>query len=210
MTLDELFLKFGSDKSSAGHGYSKVYQEKFSRDAKKIFELGVYKGSSMMAWRNYFNHGAVLHCLDWFGDPDGVNERWCKIKGFVTYKGDTRKPETFDQIKENDFDIIIEDCGHTHSAQIQAFKHLFPKVKSGGIMAIEDCHTCTEEFYRDGLCKSFYDTILGTVLKSTETKNGKPVWRNPYFNKEESKLMESMIDHVEIHCDEKLILFYKK
>lgn len=40
-----------------------------------------------------------------------------------------------------DFDIIIDDGGHTMNQQITSFKILFPALKSGGIYVIEDLHT---------------------------------------------------------------------
>lgn len=39
------------------------------------------------------------------------------------------------------FDIIIDDGGHTMNQQITSFKILFPFLKSGGIYVIEDLHT---------------------------------------------------------------------
>jgi len=39
------------------------------------------------------------------------------------------------------FDIIIDDGGHTMNQQITSFKTLFSQVKSGGMYVIEDLHT---------------------------------------------------------------------
>jgi hypothetical protein len=40
-----------------------------------------------------------------------------------------------------DFDIIIDDGSHINSHQIETFKILFPKLKSGGYYFIEDVQT---------------------------------------------------------------------
>jgi hypothetical protein len=221
MTLDELFIKWHSDKSSKGHNYISVYEHVLPRNAKKVFELGVAKGGSLMAWKNWFNEGCQIHCLDMFGDPDHVNQNWCKGKGFITYKGDTRKEETFEQITEK-FDVIIEDCGHTSSAQVLAFKHTFMNnLNSGGVYCAEDLHCCNEGFYRDGLALRFEDTLLGTLksfvaprktswLEGLVNTKYEPKWVNPYFTPEESEQIATMIDDVRFFCDDKLAIIRKK
>lgn len=72
MTLDELAIKYGTDKSSKGHGYCKIYDSYF-KDLRKeninFLELGVggYNhidkgGNSHRMWYDYFAYGIVHSC----------------------------------------------------------------------------------------------------------------------------------------------------
>ena len=62
---------------------------------------------------------------------------------------DQDDPEQLNAIMQKtggNFDVIIDDGGHTMSQQITSFTTLFPHVKSRGVYIIEDLHT---SYYRD-------------------------------------------------------------
>ena len=73
----------------------------------------------------------------------------------------------------NDFDIIIDDGGHTMKQQQISLGILFFAVKSGGYYVIEDLHTCSGQWdtlygykvIEDG------DVLTTDLLDSLENKN---------------------------------------
>jgi hypothetical protein len=46
--------------------------------------------------------------------------------------------------KEFEWDLIVDDGGHTMRQQQLAFRLLWPKVKTGGFFIMEDLHTSTD------------------------------------------------------------------
>ena len=142
-SLDSLGLKYGTDKSSSFHSYTKIYEKYFEHLRSKpikFLEIGFSHGASAHMWQDYFNN-ARLFFIDI--DPSAIN--------FLTYfkrtslhfanQEDPAELNHFIEQVGNDFDIIIDDGGHTMNQQITSFKILFPHLKSGGIYVIEDLHT---------------------------------------------------------------------
>ncbi len=136
---------FGTDKAD-GHFYLQHYQKHF-RPYKfkniKLLEIGVggyehhdYGGHSLRMWKSYFWHGKI-HALDIY-DKSALQENRIKI-----FKGSQVDLKFLDKtITEiGDLDIIIDDGSHINEHVITTFKHLFPKLKSGGIYVIEDTQT---------------------------------------------------------------------
>jgi hypothetical protein len=56
-------------------------------------------------------------------------------------QGNSHELQRFVQLSGGNFDIILDDGGHTMQQQITSFTVLFPHVKSGGMYIIEDLHT---------------------------------------------------------------------
>jgi hypothetical protein len=56
--LDALALASGTDKSSAGHNYTKIYAKYFAslKDKPiKFLEIGIFQGNSVKMWEDYFS-----------------------------------------------------------------------------------------------------------------------------------------------------------
>ena len=132
--------KFGSDKCSDWHNYSLFYDFMFSDDRDnnlKIFEVGIYGGSSVRAWKEYFKNshiycGDVNH--DYFVNEDRISSFFC----------DQDNPESIremwnnETLKDIDFDIIIDDGKHEYTSNINFLENSYSKLKDGGIFIIED------------------------------------------------------------------------
>lgn len=139
--LDTLALKAGTDKSSAFHNYSRVYSKYFDaiRNHKiKFLEIGIYHGDSVKLWESYFVN-AELH----FVDIDSRNISYYSTRSQYHFADQ----ENYDQMVTlasnlgGNFDIVIDDGGHTMRQQIVSFEALFPYMASGGLYIIEDLHT---------------------------------------------------------------------
>jgi hypothetical protein len=139
--LDALALETGADKSSNYHNYTQVYAPYFSslRDKPiKFLEIGIYKGASVQLWERYFKN-ADLHFIDIslalveYSSP--------RSHYHVVDQESARDLEQFIQATGGEFDVIIDDGGHTMRQQITSFCTLFPHFKSGGMYIVEDLHT---------------------------------------------------------------------
>ena len=133
-------VKFGSDKCSDWHNYSSFYDFMFSEDRNKdlkIFEVGIYGGSSVKAWKEYFKNSQI-YCgdvnRDYFVNEDRIRSFFC----------DQDNPESIqgmwndEVLKDINFDIIIDDGKHEYTSNINFLENSYHKLKKGGIFIIED------------------------------------------------------------------------
>lgn len=144
MTLDQLAIKYGSDKSSLSHNYTSFYEQRLPRQPKKLLEIGVLQGASIRMWKEYFSD-CEIHALDLFMDnpiPD--------IEGVVWHKGNQLDYLLLEQLRKENFDFVVDDGSHNSRDQLITFFGLF----NGNPYFIEDLQCCSEPFYRDGLPES--------------------------------------------------------
>lgn len=148
LSLDEIGKKYDTDKSSLGHNYTKIYEKYFENkryEPLKILEIGFLGGSSARMWHEYFPN-AQLYFIDI--DPkcyqrmDGLSSR---VRLFMKDQANKHHLQSFLKEVGADFDIIIDDGGHTMRQQQISFIHLFSAVKKGGIYVIEDLHTSYDQ-----------------------------------------------------------------
>jgi hypothetical protein len=157
MTLDELALQHGTDKSSAIHNYAIKYEKylPFNRKQKiKILEIGVLKGDSLRMWRDYYPN-AEIHGLDI--DPK------CKelaLEGIVIHIGSQVDEAFINEVvsPKGPFDLIIDDGSHVNIHVTRTFELLFQNLKSGGVYAVED--SCTSYWPKYGGSHSGIDTTM--------------------------------------------------
>lgn len=61
MTLDEIGLKYNTDKSSRAHGYLDFYEKYFPKDLQgRILEIGVMDGYSLKMWNEYYSKAEII------------------------------------------------------------------------------------------------------------------------------------------------------
>jgi len=157
-TLTDLMNKYGSDKGKERHNYTLVYEKIFSKFKKKqinLFELGLgtnytdipssmgpdgKPGASLRGWRDYFEnsniYGADIDKRILFDEE--------RIKTYFVDQTDSKKIEELwsnQDLKDIDFDIIVDDGLHEIYANICFLKNSFYKLKIDGIYIIEDIRT---------------------------------------------------------------------
>jgi SAM-dependent methyltransferase len=146
-TLTELqeIHKFLTDKNTS-HSYFEVYEELFSSfHGRKInlLELGIYKGGSLLLWKEYFPQANIFG-LDRkehvFRDDMAILEAYGIITMLINY--DLTTENTFDYLT---FDIVIDDLSHDLIHQIKTFEIFRHKLAPGGVLIIEDIRP--ENFY---------------------------------------------------------------
>lgn len=150
--LAELAAKYGTDKLD--HGYIPFYEKHLPTNPKKILEIGVKEGASIRMWREYFPD-AEIHGLDLF-EEFPVPE----IEHVTFWKGNQLNSYTLASLREENFDVIIDDGSHNSRDQMVTFFSLF---KKNQYYFIEDIHCCEEEFYQQGLPYGFTASQILTV-----------------------------------------------
>ncbi|MEY4334492.1 MAG: virus Omega [Bacteroidota bacterium] len=135
-SLKEIYLQFstqspidGGDKGTV-HSYIDYYEESlkpFRDNAKKVLEIGINNGHSLMMWNEYFYNADII----------GVDLRIPNIDiNCLMIQGDATDPETFRNL--NSLDVIVDDGSHKLNHQLESFEILFPLLNDGGIYIIED------------------------------------------------------------------------
>lgn len=208
-SLEDIGRVFKTDKVE--HGFCKRYDELFSsrrNDVKYILEIGVYFGSSINMWKEYFPN-AVVYGMDHFQGIQGNGEKFENpeeyyvemqrnpderiflvainqeklghLEQFVNYIKDEAKIE---------FDIIIEDGSHSMQTQQQTMGMLFPILKSGGIYVVEDLHTSRGDPPQYGIDSNRLNTTLEMFVKHQNIKK----WESEYLT---SNYIEYLQEHTE-------------
>ena len=145
--LDVLAYKYGTDKRSGKSNFVSHYFRRFGHirnDVRKMLEIGVDRGGSIKMWADFFPN-ASIHGIDIMKSTlanaggritiDLLNqESKIELKSFIAKRG-------------GDFDIIIDDGGHTMTQQINSFEALWPEIKNGGFYVIEDVETSYRSKY---------------------------------------------------------------
>ncbi len=156
------------------HNYSDFYSDIFllsKNHVKKVFELGIgsiksnqdynmihqgtnYKtGGSLRMWREYFKN-AEIYGADIDKDCLFSEER---IKTFYVNQGEKDSIKLmWDEINEDNFDIIIDDGCHRFDETITFFECSINKVNENGVYIIEDILLSQRKKFLDYFKKSNY------------------------------------------------------
>ena len=154
--LGKLFDFFNSDKGNQfenqythpskrtslkikGHGYSNFYQKYFENLKSKnlnILEIGSFHGNASAALFFYFKNSKFF-AADIY--PDLFRYKSNRIKNFYVNSSNEEsiQKNIIDKFSDN-FDIIIEDAGHSLKDQIITLFMLFKKLNNGGLFIIEE------------------------------------------------------------------------
>lgn len=177
--LDRLARKYGTDKSSLGHNYTRYYFYYFNKirfQVKHILEIGIREGWSHKMWYEFFP-GAEIYGVDIERPKEEIeNDR---IKIFIGDQADEQF--LINNFSDKPLDIIIDDGGHRMSQQQISLRILYRFLKSGGIYVIEDLHTSKDRFFWD---IDNYRTTTLYALRSYQTTGQIDSY---YFNEEDKK-----------------------
>ncbi len=135
-TIQEILESVDSDKhNDTEHSYGDVYAEifsKYNRDAEiNILELGVQRGGSLVAWKEYFPN-ANVYGID---ISDSRLEKY-KVNNVTFILGDLRL--VINQVEDKMFDIIIDDSDHFDGTIAWIIQNYWKLLKKDGVMVIED------------------------------------------------------------------------
>ena len=137
----------GHKKYSYFELYDRLFSE-FTGRKPNVLEIGVYKGASIRAWREFFGQGSTIvgidinpECAQFDGVDQGVHVRI----------GDQSDPSFLKKLHDEfgAFDIIMDDGSHLTHHVIATFNYAFLHcLAEGGIYFIEDLNTSYWKDYR--------------------------------------------------------------
>ena len=146
--MDELFHYYGSDKAEIfkatkekGHGFSKFYSEKLNylRDKDiNILEIGSYSGASAAGFKKYFKNSKI-YCFD-----INISNFKYSSKDIHVFGLDINNKKKLDKtlkeigVKQEFFDLIIDDGSHNLNDILFSIKYLFKHLSKNGVYIIED------------------------------------------------------------------------
>lgn len=164
----------GTDKSAYTlninghrHPYSVPYSllfETMRNKPIKFLEVGVYKGASLYAWREYFQH-ARLYGFD--NDKSALECIHPLINITLELVDVSIDTELESALKKNTsdgelFDVILDDASHSPDHQKLLIPIALKYLKQGGLLIIED-------MYRDLNQNTYYDVIKSIIAQNLIT-----------------------------------------
>ena len=150
-SLDELANRYRPTKFLPWlhTGYHRVYDTLLAplRHAPvRLLEIGLDSGNGTLLWKEYFD-SVELFGID--SNPDTGNTPGARLAQI--FIGDASNATFLQEVMRatgGNFDVIIDDGGHSFTQQMEAYKMLFTHaLKPGGIYVIEDIET---SYWRPG------------------------------------------------------------
>jgi SAM-dependent methyltransferase len=165
--LTALADRYGSDKGSAKHRYTELYEmlfRPFRNRAIRFLEMGLQIGGpehgrsgdrpttdlpSVRMWLDYFPkahvHGLDISDFSWF-----AHDRFT----FLRCDMDRREEIRAAAARLPRLDIAIDDASHASHHQQFAFLEIFPRLAPGGLYIIEDLRWQPGAYERPGITKT--------------------------------------------------------
>ena len=155
--LDDIFIKYNTDKSSLYHNYSYpyfIFFKEIQNYKLTLMEIGVQYGASIRSWYEFFLNSRIVGI-----DIDESCRKFSNDRISIEI-GDQTDTKFLEKVntKHGGFDIVIDDGGHTWYQQQTTFEFLFPRINPDGMYVIEDLSTS----YLKG---SIYDTGNPTMVE---------------------------------------------
>ena len=121
-----------------GHSYGDAYDEIFetfdNQSNINILEIGIQKGGSLCAWKDYFPNGNIygIDIVDCILDEYRRSE-------FNYIISDIKDLSIKEKLKNVMFDLIIDDGSHDINDVVFVVSNYLDKLNKGGYLIIEDC-----------------------------------------------------------------------
>lgn len=168
--LDELGVKFFTDKSRLLHNYLVEYEKLFPEPdkIKKVVELGLQRRSgewknsplpSVNMWLEFFPKAHVYGF-----DKQNLNS----FDRFTFFRGDQGRMKhhlEFGEITGDDIDFVLDDASHRFPHQVLSFLYFYPKLKQGGVYIVEDTKAKVQDEYPANLRAIYgFEAILRNMM----------------------------------------------
>lgn len=205
-------LGHGKTDKADTHQFTEIYEHLFyplKFAPIRLCEIGIAGGGSLKVWSEYFPNATVfgidiytldeLHLLlrenpnvaDLLPDKEETE----RIKTYVADQSNRDQLKGFIDKYGGNFDIVLDDGGHSMEQQQVSFAFFFKHVKPGGYYVIEDVHTSLPEQYKDfGIQPGEANTTL-TMINSFIRHHS---IKSQYMLPEEEEYLTSQIEYVNL------------
>jgi predicted O-methyltransferase YrrM len=187
-----LCAQSGTDKSpftlNGGHRhpyttpYSLLFEPMRNRPI-KFAEIGIHRGSSIWAWRNYFSK-AKIYGFE-LAAENVAFVRSANFPNTIIEQMDGSKKESLEEgftrhTQDNElFDVILEDAAHDANHQSTVIRTVLPFIKSGGFLIIEDIfRDHPETLYEEALKDVEHLVSYSTFIVCDHQNRYSPGWNN--------------------------------
>ena len=168
--------------------------------------MGYGPGASYYTWLEYFPY-VDLYYIEF--DAACATKWAANTTGATIFAGDQADIAFLDHFlaeSGGDFDVIIDDGGHTMNQQITSLEHLFKAVVPGGVYFCEDLQTSYEDRFGGGKAaqepgKMSTIAFIQELLDDLNTGRGAsgPARKHP--------VSEEMVS---VDCMQEICAFWKK
>ncbi|KAF2162375.1 hypothetical protein M409DRAFT_69251 [Zasmidium cellare ATCC 36951] len=208
----DIALSHGTDKVTVHH-YHHMYQKylpPYRPKPLKMLEIGIGcdmgygPGASYFTWLEYFPY-VDLYFIEY--DAACASKWAANTTGATIFTGDQANITFLNQFMRTagtDFDVIVDDGGHTMDQQIVSLETLWKAVKPGGLYFCEDLQTSYWESYGgDPANRGSKRTMMGFVKELVDDLN---VVTGGHKRKHEGV----SLDLLSVDCMEEVCAFVKK
>ena len=142
LSTDRVLLTCGdylTDKGTTHCYIEQFYESAFLpyRDKSiSLLEVGISGGSCLYLWKKYFSNSSRIIGVD--NRPHVIGPQFLSIPGVDQYYENAYSSEFADRMPA--LDIVIDDGSHVMADQEKFIELYAPKLKSGGVLVIEDIY----------------------------------------------------------------------
>lgn len=129
----------GTDKAGPKSYVPCFYEPLLSnwqRGGRRVLEIGVRSGASLVLWSEFFGPSAEIVGLDNRSDP--VQEMHPAMRGRNCRLVETDAYVAVPQSVTGQFDLIIDDGPHSIESQVAAVQNYLPILRQQGVLVVED------------------------------------------------------------------------
>lgn len=138
LSLIDILARHPTDKNT-DHSYGPIYERILApirHSARVVVELGVFRGGSLRAWRDFFPQ-AVIHGIDI--DPACLFQE----ERIICLEANQDRPAELartlrQKVELGGVDLIVDDGQHDFHHQITCLFSLWDFLRPGGLYVIED------------------------------------------------------------------------
>lgn len=168
------------------------------RDKVYVLEIGLLDGGSIELWSNFFGESLVFFGIDI--NPVCKSYARNNVNIYIGSQSDKEFLKKF-LSEAPEFDVIIDDGGHTMQQQIISFEMLFPNLKHGGTYVCEDTHTSYWYPYGGGLKRK--DSFIEYAKSMVDKLHA---WHIPNYGE-----MDYYVENISsVHFYDSMVVFKKQ
>lgn len=189
--LCKICTETGTDKTpfcvqGHRHPYTVPYTllfEPLRKKPIKFAEIGVFRGASVLAWRQYFSKARIYAY-----DNDAANLNFIASHawpGVLLDLMDASNANSIQSVLAKDtqdgelFDVILDDASHNPEHQVEVIRTALPFLKQGGLLIIEDIfRERSTDPYRHVLEEVKHLVSFHTFIVCDHVNRHSPGWNN--------------------------------